>query len=605
MNIPILSAITTSNNVKQKQLACTRAEYELTQTKLALDKEVKQAIVNANTSYDKYKLLATEVEKCKEALRQTNEKYDAGAATYYDYQIAVGNLFQAEAKQLQSKYEYIFRTKIIEFYVEHWETCIDDLFKDGNLTVDEKVKLAEACLRWISSTKGTLPSELGSYITKAEHPCEMFKHAGYDSEKMVKLLDEAEVRFENCVFESDDEKAYVDAVRRSGCYMYGEGMLERLMAASGADVDDFNRAPMSCVKKSGLQDVIDDVSENFDYFVETFYTEGEKEDSPKVVIDVLNTADFELEDREGFAKVQRQQIADLALIKDDELAKRLLMVNAVAVSWANVVHAAERFAYNADAQGFLGKNRNELSNQGWQSVEKPLQKWVDWLICAETVAVDELRSTLELFPTPIKIQTLTKIDIPAERIHVAVECGRVGFTPELYEQLKKAGKGGHMELAEAYPSEFIQACKTNSWEMLCKDLARIFTSERFSDGQKCDVAQMYESGVSDTSVAKAVAAFLTKRNYKKMSEIVLEGVFPYLAQSDLQALILQRLNPASEKVKEMIPKMKTPYNAIFDDKCREQLPSTALNKSFVQFLIGKGLIAEKTTPGDNGNAKEK
>ena len=78
LNIPILSAITTSNNVKQKQLACTRAEYELTQTKLALDKEVKQAIVNANTSYDKYKLLATEVEKCKEALRQTNEKYDAG-----------------------------------------------------------------------------------------------------------------------------------------------------------------------------------------------------------------------------------------------------------------------------------------------------------------------------------------------------------------------------------------------------------------------------------------------------------------------------------------------------------------------------------------------
>lgn len=116
LNIPILSAITTSNNVKQKKLACTRAEYELTQAKLALDKEVKQAIVNANTSYEKYTLLETEVNKCREALRQTQAKYDAGAATYYDYQIAVGNLFQAEAQQLQSKYEYIFRTKIIDFY---------------------------------------------------------------------------------------------------------------------------------------------------------------------------------------------------------------------------------------------------------------------------------------------------------------------------------------------------------------------------------------------------------------------------------------------------------------------------------------------------------
>lgn len=70
-----------------KKRADTRAEHELAQAKLALDKEVKQAIVNANTSYEKYTLLETEVTKCREALRQ-----------------------------LQSKYEYIFRTKIIDFY---------------------------------------------------------------------------------------------------------------------------------------------------------------------------------------------------------------------------------------------------------------------------------------------------------------------------------------------------------------------------------------------------------------------------------------------------------------------------------------------------------
>ena len=116
LNIPILSAITTSNNVKQKKLVCTRAEYELTQAQLALDKEVKQAIVNAETAYEKYTLLAADEQKCEEALRQTKEKYDAGAATYYDYQIAVGNLFQARVQRLQTKYEYIFRTKIIDFY---------------------------------------------------------------------------------------------------------------------------------------------------------------------------------------------------------------------------------------------------------------------------------------------------------------------------------------------------------------------------------------------------------------------------------------------------------------------------------------------------------
>ena len=226
-------------------------------------------------------------------------------------------------------------------------------------------------------------------------------------------------------------------------------------------------------------------------------------------------------------------------------------------------------------------------------MEEPLRKWVDWLISTETVQEDALKVALELFPVPIKVQTLAKVDIAAERIRVATASGRIIFTPELYEQLKKVGKGGHMELAEAFPSEFIQACKTNSWEMLNKDLVRIFTGDRFSDNQKCEMLKMYEGCVSNTTVVKAAATFLTRGNYRRFSTTVLEGVFPYLVQPELQVLIMQRLDPDAAKVKAMIPKMKEPYNNVLDEKRRKELPSTALNKSFKRFLIGKGLIADK------------
>jgi len=116
VSIPILSAISVSNTVKQRKLAQERARQELDMTKLALDKEVKQAVVNTNASYAKYQLLEDNVTKCREALRLVELKYDAGAATYYDYQIAVSNLFQAEEQRLQAKYEYIFRTYILKFY---------------------------------------------------------------------------------------------------------------------------------------------------------------------------------------------------------------------------------------------------------------------------------------------------------------------------------------------------------------------------------------------------------------------------------------------------------------------------------------------------------
>ena len=495
--------------------------------------------------------------------------------------------------------------KIVGFYVEHWNTCLDDLFKDGNLTEDAKAKLAEASLRWIKSSQVKLPAAAGIYIAKAKHPCEMFKGAGYDPEAMVKLLDEAEVRLENCVFETDAEKKYVDSVRSAGCYLYGDGMLERLLAASGVDVSNFKHAPMSCVRNSGLSDVVKDAEENFSHLVEMFYVgaKSEKEDEPNVVLDVMNTESFEINDREVFAKAQKRLIEDLSLVKDDDLSRRLLLANMIVSSWKNVVHAAERFSYDDDAQEFLAKNKESLAKEDWQHEEESLQKWVDWLISNATVPEDALKDALELFPAPIKIRSLTKVDIPADRIRVAATCGRIKFTTGLYEQLKKAGKEGHMELAEACPDEFVQACKTNSLKLLQKDLIRIFTSNRFLDDQKCDVLHKFEECVSNAAVAKAVATFLAETNYTKFSTTVLECVFPYLAQSDLQVLILQRLDPDAAKVKTVLSKMKEPYNTILDAKSREKLSPTALNKSFIQFLVGKGLIAEKKG-GADGDAKK-
>ena len=116
LSIPILSAITVSHTAKAKRHAVRSSELELQKALVSLDKEVKQAIVQVNTAYEKYRLLEKEVEKDSEALRQTEVRYNSGAATYYDYQIAVGNLFQAQAERIQAQYEYIYRTKIMDYY---------------------------------------------------------------------------------------------------------------------------------------------------------------------------------------------------------------------------------------------------------------------------------------------------------------------------------------------------------------------------------------------------------------------------------------------------------------------------------------------------------
>ena len=93
-----------------------QAEYRHELAKTSLNSEIKQAIVDAEAAYSQYEILGTNVAKCEESMRQMEKKYDAGAAIYYDYQTAVGNLFGAQIQQVRAKFEYIFRCKIIDFY---------------------------------------------------------------------------------------------------------------------------------------------------------------------------------------------------------------------------------------------------------------------------------------------------------------------------------------------------------------------------------------------------------------------------------------------------------------------------------------------------------
>lgn len=116
VSIPILSTIKVSHAVKARKAAVQSSVLEYEHTLLSLDKEVKQAIIQTDNAFEKYQLLAIEVEKAAEALRQTEVRFEAGAATYYDYQIAVGNLFQARAERLRARFEYIYRTKIMDYY---------------------------------------------------------------------------------------------------------------------------------------------------------------------------------------------------------------------------------------------------------------------------------------------------------------------------------------------------------------------------------------------------------------------------------------------------------------------------------------------------------
>ena len=52
----------------------------------------------------------------KEAFRYSQEKFNVGMVNAVEYNTAKTQLSKAESDLLQAKYEFIFRTKILDFY---------------------------------------------------------------------------------------------------------------------------------------------------------------------------------------------------------------------------------------------------------------------------------------------------------------------------------------------------------------------------------------------------------------------------------------------------------------------------------------------------------
>jgi len=52
----------------------------------------------------------------EESFKLMSEKYENGKANAVEYNEAKQNLMKSQSDELQAKYDYLFRTKILDFY---------------------------------------------------------------------------------------------------------------------------------------------------------------------------------------------------------------------------------------------------------------------------------------------------------------------------------------------------------------------------------------------------------------------------------------------------------------------------------------------------------
>lgn len=116
LNIPIFNRFATRNRVRTAKLQRDNYALQLENTKKTLYKEIQQAWYNATAAESKYQSSEAATEASLASFELTSKKYENGTATAVAYNEAKQNLMKAQSDELQAKYEYIFRTKILDFY---------------------------------------------------------------------------------------------------------------------------------------------------------------------------------------------------------------------------------------------------------------------------------------------------------------------------------------------------------------------------------------------------------------------------------------------------------------------------------------------------------
>lgn len=116
LNIPIFNRRATRNDIRSKRLSLRSQALALTEAQQNLRKEIEQAYYNADAAYAKYRSSETALASARIAFAYEQRKAEAGRSTIFDYNDAKTRMEKAESDQIQAKYEFVFRSKILAFY---------------------------------------------------------------------------------------------------------------------------------------------------------------------------------------------------------------------------------------------------------------------------------------------------------------------------------------------------------------------------------------------------------------------------------------------------------------------------------------------------------
>ncbi|HSI70270.1 MAG TPA: TolC family protein [Gillisia sp.] len=116
LNIPVLNGFAVRNQVRRSQINVERAEYQLEQAELDLESNVYQALVDARGALKAYEAAQAAQRAQEMAFDYATERFGVGLTNAFDFSQSKFRYENAQTEVVRTKYDYIFKLKVIELY---------------------------------------------------------------------------------------------------------------------------------------------------------------------------------------------------------------------------------------------------------------------------------------------------------------------------------------------------------------------------------------------------------------------------------------------------------------------------------------------------------
>ena len=116
ISFPIFNRYQTSSNIKRSKLNKQLADINVLEAKNQIRQTIETSYNDAIAASKSYSASLKQVQALEESFRIIKSQYNLGAINFTEYQVSNNNLVKAKNDLLSSKYDYIFKLKVLDFY---------------------------------------------------------------------------------------------------------------------------------------------------------------------------------------------------------------------------------------------------------------------------------------------------------------------------------------------------------------------------------------------------------------------------------------------------------------------------------------------------------